>query len=125
MTVVCIEQIFDSRFLLRENRTDRVHDQVLFNLNSLMKKLYLMEPKPNVELHTFKGILLMHSYNIDIFFLATSIICSLSILKCGCIDRSYHDQRCFSFVLSTMKVNLLQKLILLINKNSSLTERRT
>ena len=68
LTILCIEQIFDSRFLLRENRTDRVHDQVLFNLNSLMKKLYLMEPKPNVELHTFKDILLMHSYNTYIFF---------------------------------------------------------
>ena len=41
-----------------------------------------MEPKPIVELHShIVGILLMNSCNTD-NFLATTIICSLSALKC-------------------------------------------
>ena len=62
-----------NRFLIVDadkNRTDRVHDQVVFSFEFVlfMKKGYLMELKPIVELHTFKGIVLMNSYNTDIFF---------------------------------------------------------
>ena len=103
MTVVCIEQIFDSRCV--ENKTDKVHDQVIFSFEFVHEKTIFNEPKPIVELHTFKGILLMDSYNTDIFFSKFYNLQSVHFEMS--IDRPYHYQSCFSFVLSTMKGNLI------------------
>ena len=43
-------------------------------------RILLMEPKSIVELHTL-GLLLMNSWDTKIYFLATTIICSLSTLN--------------------------------------------
>ena len=55
----------------------------IFNLQWGTKLLgqYYNEAETNCRIAHILGILLMNSYNTDIFFLATTIICSLSALK--------------------------------------------